>query len=339
MKDNFYLSLRTQYQNLGDYLIAQATIDFLSKKGKITLDIRNVPSKYIQIFTFPEDIELVKVGFIEHVLKNRNKKWIYVIKPGGYAVSKSFKSKIKNILMSIYFRFIKKISNSSVVKMPHSLDGEMKWSDIYYHNSIDKIFSRDIETFQKILRNCKSKIFLASDMAMYYLNKPSKFTSLDTEKKNKVIISLRFDRDDLEPEIAQKLVTLLSNQNKITSEYISQVTFDNDLNKSEAEKYNNIYYQYKIDNESLLNIQKAYSESNFVISNRLHSLLLGLINGSKPIALINREKDKKIIGCLNQLGIKFFYSEDILNNFKEIRDLVDSEEDININFDQIIKEF
>jgi len=39
-----------------------------------------------------------------------------------------------------------------------------------------------------------------------------------------------------------------------------------------------------------------------VFSNRLHVLLLGLLNGAIPIALVG-DDDNKIIGCFNKLGL------------------------------------
>ena len=326
------MSLRTQYENLGDYLIAQATIDFFSERGQLIIDIRKVPNNYIDLFDFPIDTILVKNGFITNILKNRENKWIYLIKPGGFSVATNFKMNIKNLLMGSYFRLAKIISNCEIIKMPHSLNGSMSIYDVYYHNSIDKIFTRDMETYNKIKKNSSSKIFLTSDMAMFYYKKKSKFHNSEVRERDKIAISLRYDRIDKETVITNKLIENLNTKKGLLPIFISQVLFDTKLNHQESLKYNTKNVEYNINSDSLKKIVTTYSESKYVVSNRLHSLLLGLINGSIPIALIDKEKDKKIIGCLNELNIKFFYIDDFIKNNEDIIEKILIQKEPSISF-------
>lgn len=52
---------------------------------------------------------------------------------------------------------------------------------------------------------------------------------------------------------------------------------------------------------SIENIVSSYRSSAYVISNRLHALLLGVLNGAIPIAIVDREKDSKVYEVISQI--------------------------------------
>lgn len=315
MKYNFYMSLRTQYENLGDYLIAQATIDILKDIGDITLDIRNVPQKYIDLFEFPNNVKLVKEGFINSILFSKNKKWIYIVKPGGHGSSKNLKANFRTFLMTIYFLFAKIFFKIKVFKMSHSHSDELSFFDKYYEKIFDLNLVRDEETYINYKLNNINNIYNFSDFAMYYLSKKSKFYHEEELKKENIIISLRYDRLNDESNISYSLAKkLLEKENLNNIIYLSQVTFDNQLNEEKSKKNGCEHLKYEITNESIYKITKKYKTAKYVISNRLHVLLLALINGCIPIALIDEEKDKKIIGALKYLNISFVEKNALLEN-------------------------
>lgn len=315
MKYSFYMSLRTQYENLGDYLIAQATIDILKDLGDIALDIRKVPQNYLDLFEFPNNVKLVKKSFIKSILVSRNTNWTYIVKPGGHASSKTLKSNIRTFFMTIYFLFTKIFFKTKIFKMAHSHSDELSFFDRFYEKIFDLNLTRDEETYNNYKLNYINNIYKFPDFALYYLNKPSKFYCEDELKKENIIISLRYDRLNDESDISYSLAKkLLTEENLNTIIYISQVTFDNKLNENESKKNNCEHVKYEINNSSIYQITKKYKTAKYVISNRLHVLLLALINGCIPIAIIDEKKDKKIEGALKFLKISYFNKKVLLNS-------------------------
>jgi len=334
VKYNFFMSLRTQYENLGDYLIAQATIDILSDIGDLTLDIKNVPEKYLKLFCFPENVKLVKKSFLSTIIWNRNKKWIYVIKPGGYETNNTIKSKFKLSLIFFYFFISKVLFNAKLMKMPHSYLGKLTFIDRIYQDLFDLNIVRD-----KIsLNNYRNKTVVLEDLATYYFNKESKFRSQFSTEKNNITISLRYDRLNDEEKISFKLAKFLLNTENLNEiYYVSQVTFDKELNKNIAFINQKKHISYDITNTSLTEITEIYNSSKYVISNRLHVLLLGKINGAIPIAIIDTKKDKKIIGSLDILNIKWIDKDKLNNILEEKKSFCFFENDLNCTNKNILQ--
>ncbi len=319
MKYNFYISLVTQYENLGDYLIAQATIDILKEFGDITLYIKDVPQNYINLFNLPNNTKFVKESFLITILKNRKESWVYIKKPGGYATSNNLKYKITLFLKILYLFTSKQLFKIKFVKMPHSFSGELNTLEKMYHKLYDINMIRDKLSLKNYNNSYISNSFLVEDLAVYYMNKNSKFLSNINVERNKISISLRFDRLENESEISNNIAKYLLEKNNLDEIiYISQVTLDNNLNSKVSKYYNRNHISYNISNNSINEIIDIYKSSKYIISNRLHSLLLARINGAIPIALIDIEKDKKIVGTLDLLNIKWFDKNTLEKNILKL---------------------
>lgn len=316
MNKSFYLSLRTQYENLGDYLIAQAMLDLLAMFGNIIIDIRDVPDSYLALFTFPENTKLVKQGFISTLLTfPKSTKYIYVVKPGGYGHAKSYKHKIRFLFMGLYFSVAKKIGNVKLIKMPHSFNGPLTWEEKFYHNLFDLTLCRDKSTllaYETLSTATSARLF--PDLAMYYIARNSKFLSDTVPQKDTIAVSLRYDRKNDEADVALNIAKKLSSAENIHKIiFVSQVKFDIDLNDSIAQSEHKDHVVYEIDNISIQKISQVYKQSKYILSNRLHALLLGLINGAIPIAIIDPAKDQKILSCLEFLHIPWLEKKHLEN--------------------------
>lgn len=324
MSTNFYFKLRTQSENLGDYLIAQAMIDLLASFGNLVIDIQDVPELYLKLFIFPENTQLVQAGLIKTIIKSENKsaRWIYVVKPGGYPNAKTTSRKIKLLLMGTYFSLIKRVWKIKMIKMPHSFGGALSFADKQYQRTFDLTLCRDASTLETYKAADISNLQLFPDLAMYYVDKQSKFNFSEELQKDTITISLRYDRQTDEPEIALKLAKKLQEQNSINNiTFVSQVMFDTELNAKIAAvgSYSNIIYD--MTNTSIQTITETYKRSKYIISNRLHALLLGVINGAIPIAIIDTEKDQKILACLEYLNIPWMPKDKILDKISSPKNI------------------
>ena len=64
---------------------------------------------------------------------------------------------------------------------------------------------------------------------------------------------------------------------------------------------------------SINELSSYYKNIDFIFSNRLHVLLLSALNGATPIAYVESESNKKIIGLFKDLGLQsniVYYNED-----------------------------
>ena len=93
---------------------------------------------------------------------------------------------------------------------------------------------------------------------------------------------------------------------------------------------------------------KRYSEVSYVISNRLHVLLLAWFAGATPIALISKSKNQKIRGILNDLGLEKFiieydenniFTNDPCKTFEQSKapENITSNEQLKLVFDHVFK--
>jgi len=335
-KNIYYMSLRTQFENLGDLLIAQATIDLISKHGDLIIDTRGVPSDFIKMFSFPENVTLNKKDFISVIFKYKNSKLIYVVKAGGYSEAKTLKAKLRLIFKTFYFKTLKLLFHVKILRMPHSYSGDLNIYEFKYQQIFDLNLCRDNQTYNLYNNNGLENIQFLEDLALYYFNKNSKFLYKEfSNVRSKALVSLRYDRLDNEIDVTMNVIKYLKLHNYIEDyAFVNQVKFDEKINNELAVKYKKKHIKYDLTNESINNIVHEYSECKYIISNRLHVLLLAMINGAIPIAIIDLEKDKKILGCLDSLNITWFDKDKLLQE-KYIENIIREK----YNFDILSNEY
>jgi exopolysaccharide biosynthesis predicted pyruvyltransferase EpsI len=213
--------------------------------------------------------------------------------------------------MALYFWCSQKIFRTKIFKFPHSFKGQATLPDSIYHKLLDCNLCRDKETLEQYDRLKLPNLYLQPDLALYYYGKPSKFRFETQSSRQNIAIALRYDRLANEPEIAHCVAKLLLDKDVQTIKYVSQVTLDYDINASEAKRNNVPIVNYNITNASLKAITETYAISKYVISNRLHALLLGMINGAIPIAIIDAKEDRKILSYLEILGVPWVEKENL----------------------------
>ncbi|MCK8077189.1 polysaccharide pyruvyl transferase family protein [Vibrio sp. 1CM2L] len=297
----FYISLRTQYENLGDLLITRSIVDMLAKqKRNIILNIRGVPDCYIDSFCYkplPDNVSFTG-EFIPDFkgIKFKN----LLVNPGGYSGIKTKRLAFKRLLQTIYFAFFK-LKGARVIREPYSISN----SGTSLYNRIDRF--RDVICSVNLVRDNSSLIISAGnsvycpDLCFYFFDERDMIFSQLSEggNRDKITISLRYDRffgSDF-------------NMDKYSNDgfeisYVSQVNFDDELNNRLAIQSNTTCLLYDTSCPNTISqITDLYSRSKYIISNRLHVLLLGMINGAIPLAIVDYEKDRKIIDLFETIGL------------------------------------
>lgn len=351
MKKNvFFYKGRTQFENIGDLLINKALLDTLSRYGKVYVDDSSIPNNYLtELFRGLNDnvkqVSKQKKGayrwfllffLIRNCFSNVN---TYIVGVPGHVFdlssrkgSKSLKEVAFSIQKRVYKALKAKYFTIGISLGPFSKESIAEYAKEFRSNAF--IGVRDQQSYHYAKLQLKiEKAILIPDLAWAYdMNKFH--PALAPKRKEIIVLSFRGalvgkKRDDAYMAKLKKALLALSEsfkEHKFVLAY--QVEFDKEINREIFELLRD-----KVDIEiidRLLFLDDAvsvYSEAKFVISNRLHVLLLGLKSGSTPLGLTdiaNHDKlrelfnDNGLIG--NLLDTEDFSKEDFFQN--NLEDLV-----------------
>jgi polysaccharide pyruvyl transferase WcaK-like protein len=306
MPAKFYFKVKTQYENLGDALINRELISEISKKGELTLDLTGTPSKFKEnILPDSKSVIISKsiLSFYFKMIKEAifsKENVYYFLNPGGYGGEVSKKTLVKMNVNYLVMRLLTLIGikicrvgvsytqlgrrHSSVIQ---------KMADIFHYHSVrDAISEAYCNEIGIRIGN------VIPDMAFNLSVEEG-----EKEKSIDYLISFRrFSDNKIADVFESKLKRSFINKEELCVRLAFQVQFDQDYQEHLA---NVIGSKLKILNmsNSLNGNVFTYSGVKYVVSNRLHVLLLALSAGAIPVAVIDRAENKKIVGVFENSGL------------------------------------
>lgn len=294
----YYMSLRFQHENLGEYLIISAAINLLAESGEVFLDRRGVPDNVVALLGGIRNVRLTTRSFLKTLISEGP--CVYVVKPGAYFAYKSFRAKAKVALMYVYFG-VSRLFGAKFVKLPHSYSSSgVGRLEKYFYKMFDLVLCRDAATKEFYLSIGVKNTHLFPDMSSYYFAKENSFVGGVKVSRSGAVVSLRHDR----PNALKALEDVISQKGLSLSAVVSQVSFDDEINdRFHAACGVDEFVKFDLTSSSVNAILDKYQSSRYVISNRLHALLIGYMNGAIPIALVDKDSDAKIVGCLTEFGM------------------------------------
>ncbi|EDM67456.1 MAG: polysaccharide pyruvyl transferase family protein [Moritella sp.] len=308
-----FFSLKTQFENVGDALINREMINLASEHSDIYLDLTRCPKDFCDTLNVcnENEINIIRFGFAHLFIMMLSKRLkghecYYFLSPGGYFGEvyggEHIKRWINTLVLFILSLFGIKICHVGVS-----------------YERLGKKFSRLIRVRNKfihahVVRDKKSRDYLqcldihvtdvSPDLAFNIFN-----DDLVTDTRNDFCFSYRTDQDHEQLELAKTIINqfdLTADENATFYFYV-QVERDREGMKSLYEYFSrkssrNCKYIEVIGSidESLM----FFNKISYVISNRLHVLLM---SGSQHCYLIsNTYKDfnNKIVGIIEQLSGK-----------------------------------
>ena len=291
---NSYFLCRSQYENLGDLIINKMLVDELCRYGNVYIDILNIPEEFSQpLFQNPNTLNpKEELGTFD--LKNK-------------------KARIKLL------RFLKKKHISIITESPgptfslkplnrRSLISIRLWNLLYYIFGVRTVFigkccSNLIPNKVKVGDTFVSEYYLRSKESVDYLSTqvPSKkvkyipdlcfllkyYVSPSLPKKKIAALDIRLieGKETYLKNWCRQIVQDLIRQSFEVVVYY-QVERDFSIAKDLYDYLSDLGVQFR-ENIVWYDDMSFYSDKMFVISNRLHSLLLGAIYGAFPICLYN----------------------------------------------------
>ena len=111
MKKHYFISARTQFDNLGDALINKVLFDKMRSKGNLHIDCKNVPDTYQEITKMlPNEIYKKSVLFYLKMIFYRftGNDVFYILKPGHiFTISDTPKQMMRDIATIFIFLLFK----------------------------------------------------------------------------------------------------------------------------------------------------------------------------------------------------------------------------------------
>lgn len=327
MKIKIYYDTRTQYENNGDLLISLTLINELKHYGNVIFDDNGAPPWYTREIVSPgtEGLSLhtknttIKHLFLESIsLRRANPKSVrYLFLVPGHVTSAAgtlvtLKRAAALMILKIFGVRIVRVGFSIDIK-PGALIDRLLLKSHYY------LGLRDKQSLHNAIEAKAKNADYFPDLAWLYHPPPR----LIEQKKKQIIISFRssslgtsHDSDRLKDTL-KALSELLQSEEfkhyKITIAH--QVSYDKEACQEIAsflKKENTINVEHIDKKLSLTDSVELYSQSEYVISNRLHVLLIAAACKAVPVPLIKDGENIKIQSIFedNQLDNLIIHESD-----------------------------
>lgn len=307
----FFLSINTQFENLGDMLIIRELICVLSGFGTVYADVSNCPQSFVNQLKASQNANVYyvnrKIELLKYILINRARSQTchYFFVPGGVNGEKTF------------FSYLKAGLKDAVILMLRSIG--MKFNQVGI--SLEHIGNRHAIYLKRRARYCN--IFSVRDSIScayakrlgikvsetlpdlsFNLFEDNEAFHPDTKRK-KIVFSFREDKLTSKSETENFIVKIIQ---KFGSSYeyvfVAQVKRDIYFQKQLSERFKGEGVSTSFvscwDDCSAAN--SLYSGCRYVFSNRLHVLLLAASQKCFPIPVINERLDPKILGVFRDIG-------------------------------------
>lgn len=338
-----FYSAYTCKGNIGDLLINKYQIEEYSKYGDVYVDLSGMPDSFRDVIIDNKNThvhDFVKTYRLTYRGKNmfrvlwllRREGFTHFTKsPGPYAVlTLPLKVFLKRLLGAFGYWFARKLG-MKVFALGVDVNFEncsflLKKLNVRYFKVYNLLGVRSKFNENVLLKKNINSAVYCPDMAFLC----SDFKKFNNNIRKKIALSFR------KVENVSNLLLIL----KSTCSYFKELGYDievlyqveedknfcKELSESLAE-YSVVY----IDNMLTFEKLKEYEKYDYVFSNRLHVLLMGVMHGAIPFAIVSRDrKEKKIIDMWNNVfdshyymyldespdKIKSFLAED-LNKLKE----------------------
>ncbi len=319
-KNNIFIySLATQHENLGDLLINQQLIRWLSKIAVVVIEEKGVPQEFlyavgganvIKASCDPQKYSVKTLGFYLTSLVRRLAINAVVLSPGHMGGS-SIKANVKRILVLLVSAYLR-------MRGVHTIRVGVSFGNIDFAGRLIESLSvlafrvycvRDENSRKKLLVFSRKECLVVPDLsflAFEQLNSKANHGGV----KDKVVFSVRGDRRY--PKVNKSYEVAIYNDiplqaAKEFSEVLcySQVAFDvkeQRLLKSYLE-LNGVSARVAEEFESIDKAANLLSDAKIVISNRLHVLLPAMMLETLAVCVGDPVVDEKIFSIYQDMGL------------------------------------
>jgi hypothetical protein len=300
MAAQIFYNAFTQFENLGDQIINRELLRLLRQHGQLIVNVGGAPRWYLQAIQIQESEKVGPVRFLVHIAMAglwRGRRGYFFTKPGHTAPSHGFSGLRTSLLRLVRYSLLNR-SGIKVCRLGFSIS-ENTGVARAFETAASKHF------FFAAVRDSYSWT-VGSGMSYHGLRQMPDLSLMLTyrgdkcDKKNAIGVSFRSVERPLEPGL-QELVAEAEASHALRC--FIQVGRD----RAFMERLLGGRRIDSVPNDASLQAQKIeelYGACRFVISNRLHCLLVGMSYGALPIAVCG-PGENKISALLRDLGFGY----------------------------------
>lgn len=309
-----FLSIKTQFDNLGDALINRELCLLAADRVETFVDFSRAPASFrksMQIDGYQNLRVFKRLGFLKllgEMLRNRlyGRRCVFFLNPGGLGGKKlPPKSLVSAMIYNVLLGALRCIG-VRICQVGISFDplGRPERFVVGWRRRLLHSFTvRDRSSFDYLNRIGIAVDELVPDLSFNLCtdNLPAK------AERGSIAFSFRFDGKAEESDITDAVHKVMKKFGA-SHEYLFVVQVARDeagmrrLHASCIE--NGLRAQLFICHDNIDELSKRYLSCKAIFSNRLHALLLAAHSGASPYAMISRGKQPKIEGMFNDLGIQ-----------------------------------
>ncbi|MCV7269131.1 polysaccharide pyruvyl transferase family protein [Mycolicibacterium doricum] len=313
-----FLSVKTQFENAGDALINRELVRICSRFSDVVVDTSRCPDAFLASMHLEEYSPHVKKArsaslFFTLVLQRvLRRPGYYFLIPGGYVGEKHG------------IQLLSLIANTAILAGMKLLGVRVCHVGVSYerlgsrHARILALRSRLMHCL--LARDASSRAYAESlgiriDGLIPDLAFGAVSYRCDISGNEGVALSFRVDQMDSQRSDAELLIRHLDEilPKSADFKFIAQVQRDAPfmhelaMRKYPSGRSSSFRATFSDADEAL----DAYAGCKYVLSNRLHVLLFGMIAGCEPIPCVDETVNRKVVGIFDLLGIRPVRSTDI----------------------------
>ncbi len=311
-----FFSLNTQFQNLGDCVINELLLRELATQAEIHILGRRTPQWMQKRLAEVPSIHIGSslTGWIARLFKSvLLRRTIFAFKPGHFAISARPKSILYSLLLLIFCGTLR-LFGGEVIRVGISIEplDPLQQKLLAWLGNLHSLFGvRDMRSLEYGRSIGIDHIAYSPDLAFLLARGWPGCDAVGLEQppgqpRERLSISFRQDAALAKEEYRVSMSDRVGEYAKasgLTPVVSEQVGYDEAISQDLAERLKCQRVRFVQDDPSANAIFENYQHSQFVVSNRLHSLLFGWSAGAIPVPLIVASKHSKIGDLFRSLQI------------------------------------
>lgn len=321
----FFYNPHTQYENLGDALIAKNLLTILSEQGSIKLNSSSVPDDFLEIIKNDKCEEInSSLTFLlaPFLVRLKGKQAGFVFKAGHLYGGASVIGGVKGFAFKMFYVFLLNLFGVKIFKTGVSI-GPFDGLYLKYEKYVSKVSSfygiRDDYSLEYAQKNNFKNFQRIADLG--YFHEQSNTDTKNTKKDGRSLCftfrsfsSLKLSEQEQANKLALIIKQIFDDRSEITSvNCVTQVQYDYDFNQLIITELKllgvnvNVNYKYDINLDSYNEIADIYSGCELMLSNRLHALIYASDFGATPIAIGDPVENFKVKYVLDDFKGEFYF--------------------------------
>ena len=315
MNSRAFVRVHTQYENVGDALIVRELISLLAERMLVTVDLSSCPRSFRAALELPRSPNIrcrtvlgtwrMLTSLIVSSLRSRPT--LLFLVPGGRGGELTRSAQFRANLLNGGYSLLDRLG-VAVVQIGVSYDRLGPRHSAILRRRASRYaahFVRDCISHDHLVDRGIRVDGIIPDLALNLFRSPPELLS----DPRSMAFSFRTDKSsDQGSRIAAAVAGLCSQLGHGSRMvFVSQVERDRQFMRSLASDMATALespVSYIATADSIQRTRQAYSGCSWIVSNRLHALLMGMSVGASPIALVDPVVDAKIIGVFHALGIQ-----------------------------------